>query len=109
MSLDKNFIWGVSCSAYQIEGAENEGGRGESVWDSKFTKGKILGDMNGKIACDHYHRYKEDVALLKELGIKNYRFSISWTRIFPCGTGEVNLKGVEFYKDLVNRLIAVLI
>lgn len=106
MSLDKNFIWGVSCSAYQIEGAENEGGRGESVWDSKFTKGKILGDMNGKIACDHYHRYKEDVALLKELGIKNYRFSISWARIFPCGTGEVNLKGVEFYKDLVNRLIA---
>ena len=106
MSLDKNFIWGVSCSAYQIEGAENEGGRGESVWDSKFTKGKILGDMNGKIACDHYHRYKEDVALLKDLGIKNYRFSVSWSRIFPGGTREVNLKGVEFYKDLVNRLIA---
>lgn len=105
MSLDKNFIWGVSCSAYQIEGAENEGGRGESVWDSKFTKGKTLGDMNGKIACDHYHRYKEDVALLKDLGIKNYRFSVSWPRIFPDGTGDINPQGVEFYKNLIDELI----
>ena len=105
MSLDKNFIWGVSCSAYQIEGAENEGGRGESVWDSKFTKGKTLGDMNGKIACDHYHRYKEDVALLKDLGIKNYRFSVSWSRIFPDGTGDINPQGVEFYKNLIDELI----
>ena len=105
MSLDKNFIWGVSCSAYQIEGAENEGGRGESVWDSKFTKGKTLGDMNGKIACDHYHRYKEDVALLKDLGIKNYRFSVSWSRIFPDGTGDINSQGVEFYKNLIDELI----
>ena len=105
MSLDKNFIWGVSCSAYQIEGAENEGGRGESVWDSKFTKGKILGDMDGKIACDHYHRYKEDVALLKDLGIKNYRFSVSWSRIFPGGTGDINPQGVEFYKKLIDELI----
>ena len=105
MSLDKNFIWGVSCSAYQIEGAENEGGRGESVWDSKFTKGKILGDMDGKIACDHYHRYKEDVALLKDLGIKNYRFSVSWSRILPDGTGDINPQGVEFYKKLIDELI----
>ena len=105
MSLDKNFIWGVSCSAYQIEGAENEGGRGESVWDSKFTKGKTLGDMNGKIACDHYHRYKEDVALLKDLGIKNYRFSVSWSRIFPDGTGDINPQGVKFYKNLIDELI----
>ena len=105
MSLDKNFIWGVSCSAYQIEGAENEGGRGESVWDSKFTKGKILGDMDGKIACDHYHRYKEDVALLKNFGIKNYRFSVSWSRIIPDGTGDINPQGVEFYKKLIDELI----
>ena len=62
MAFDKDFAWGVACSAYQTEGAENEDGRGESIWDSKFTKGKTLGDMNGKIACDHYHRYKEDVA-----------------------------------------------
>lgn len=104
--MNKDFIWGVATAAYQIEGAENEGGRGESIWDGKFTKGRILGNMNGETACDHYHRYKEDVELLKKLGIKNYRFSVSWSRIFPSGTGEVNLLGVEFYKDLVNRLIA---
>ena len=62
--LDANFIWGVSCSAYQIEGAESEDGRDDSILDSKFTKGKVLGDMNGKIACDHYHRYKEDLSLI---------------------------------------------
>lgn len=106
MSLNKNFIWGVACSAYQTEGAENEDGRGESIWDSKFTAGKIPGDMNGKIACDHYHKYKEDVDLLEKLGIKNYRFSVSWPRIMPDGTGAVNPQGVEFYKDLVDRLIA---
>ena len=61
MAFDKDFAWGVACSAYQTEGAENEDGRGESIWDSKFTKGKTLGDMNGKIACDHYHRMEEDV------------------------------------------------
>ena len=103
--MDKDFLWGVSCSAYQVEGAENEGGRGESIWDGKFTDGKVVGNMNGKIACDHYHRYEEDVELLKKLGIKNYRFSISWPRIFPNGAGEVNSLGVEFYKNLVNRLI----
>lgn len=105
-TMNKDFIWGVATAAYQIEGAENEGGRGKSIWDGEFTKGRILGDMNGEIACDHYHRYEEDVALLKSLGIKNYRFSISWPRIFPNGIGEVNLQGVEFYKNLVNRLIA---
>lgn len=105
MLFDKDFIWGVATAAYQIEGAENEDGRGESIWDSKFTKDKVVGDMNGKIACDHYHRYKDDIALLKELGIKNHRFSISWPRIFPSGTGEANLLGIEFYRNLVNRLI----
>ena len=105
-TMNKDFIWGVATAAYQIEGAENEGGRGKSIWDGEFTKGRILGDMNGEIACDHYHKYEEDVALLKSLGIKNYRFSISWPRIFPNGTGEVNLQGVAFYKNLVNRLIA---
>ena len=104
--LDKNFIWGVSCSAYQIEGAENEDGRGESVWDSKFTAGRVVGDMNGKIACDHYHRYKEDVALLKKLGIKDYRFSISWSRVIPDGAGDINPQGAKFYRDLTNELIA---
>ena len=106
MALSKDFLWGVACSAYQTEGAEREDGRGESVWDSPYTKGKILGDMNGSLACDHYHRYKEDIALLKKLGIKNYRFSVSWPRIFPNGYGEINEKGVAFYKDLVDELIA---
>ena len=103
--MNKDFIWGVATSAYQIEGAENDGGRGESIWDSKYTKGKVLGDMNGSVAYDHYHRYEEDVALLKKLGIKNYRFSVSWPRIMPSGKGKVNAEGVEFYKNLVNRLI----
>ena len=62
--MKKDFIWGIATAAYQIEGAENEGGRGKSIWDGEFTKGRVLGDMNGKTACDHYHRYKEDVALL---------------------------------------------
>ncbi len=105
MSLNKDFKWGASVSAYQIEGAENEDGRGQSIWDSDFTKGRTLGDMNGKIACDHYHRYKEDVALLKKLGIKNYRFSVSWPRIMPNGKGEINPKGVKFYSDLVDEFI----
>ena len=105
MALDKDFIWGVAASNYQIEGAESEGGRGESIWDSKYTKGKITGDMNGKYACDHYHRYKEDVALMKKLGIKHYRLAVSWPRILPNGTGELNPIGVKFYQDLVDELL----
>ena len=103
--MKKDFIWGVATAAYQIEGAENEGGRGKSTWDGEFTKGRILGDMNGKTACDHYHRYKEDVALLKNLGIKNYRFSVSWSRIMPNGKGEINPEGVAFYSNLADELL----
>ena len=106
MGLPDNFIWGAATAAYQIEGSESADGRSASIWDSAYTGGKILGDMNGKIACDHYNKYKEDVALLKQLGIKNYRFSVSWPRIFPKGYGEVNEKGVLFYKNLVNELIS---
>lgn len=103
--MKKDFIWGVATAAYQIEGAENEGGRGKSIWDGEFTKGRVLGDMNGKTACDHYHRYKEDVALLKNLGIKNYRFSVSWSRIMPNGKGEINPEGVAFYSNLADELL----
>lgn len=106
MALIQDFIWGVAGSAYQMEGAEREDGRGASVWDSEFTKGRVCGDMNGKIACDHYRKYKEDVALLKKLGIKHYRFSVSWPRIFPSGKGEVNPAGVAFYRNLVDELSA---
>lgn len=103
--MKKDFIWGVATAAYQIEGAENEGGRGKSIWDGEFTKGRVLGDMNGKTACDHYHRYKEDVELLKNLGIKNYRFSVSWSRIMPNGKGEINPEGVAFYSNLADELL----
>ena len=103
ISFPRDFMIGVSSSAYQIEGAYDEDGKGESNWDRfSNTPGKV--GISGNVAADHYHRYKEDVLLLKELGVKSYRFSISWTRIFPDGTGEVNRKGLEFYKDLVRLL-----
>ena len=103
--MNKNFIWGVATASYQIEGAEKENGRGVSIWDSEFTEGKIVGNMNGSIACDHYSRYKEDVALMKELGVKNYRLSVSWSRLIPDGTGKINPDGVRFYTDLIDELI----
>ncbi len=103
ISFPDDFLLGVSSSAYQIEGAYNEDGKGESNWD-RFanTPGKVR--MNGNVAVDHYHRYKEDMALLKKMGVKSYRFSIAWTRIYPDGTGKINQKGVDFYKDIVRLL-----
>jgi beta-glucosidase len=101
-----NFLWGASTSAYQIEGAYNEEGKGESIWD-RFTRwdAHILNAENGNIACDHYHRMPQDVALLKELGIPNYSFTISWTRILPDGRGKINHKGLDFYDRLVDTLL----
>ncbi len=107
MGFPNDFLWGAATAAYQIEGAWDEDGRGPSVWDTfSHTKGNVTNNENGDIACDHYHRYKEDVAQMKALGLKAYRFSISWSRIFPSGEGEVNPKGLEFYDSLVNELIA---
>ncbi|MCL2864885.1 MAG: GH1 family beta-glucosidase [Lachnospiraceae bacterium] len=101
-----DFAWGVATASYQIEGAYDTDGRGESIWDRFCTiPGRILNGDDGKIACDHYHRYPEDVALMKSLGIKSYRFSISWSRVFPKGTGEVNQMGLQFYKNLVHELL----
>lgn len=101
-----DFVWGVATSSYQIEGAAREDGRGESIWD-RFSKtpGKITDGTNGDIACDHYHRYREDIALMKSLGVKAYRFSFSWPRILPKGRGEVNPKGLDFYNRLVDALL----
>lgn len=101
-----NFTWGVATASYQIEGAYNEDGRGETIWD-RFSSipGNVLNGDDGKVACDHYHRYKEDVKLMKELGVKAYRFSIAWSRILPRGKGEVNQKGIDFYNRLIDELL----
>jgi beta-glucosidase len=101
------FRFGASTAAYQIEGAVAEDGRGPSIWD-KFSHslGKIVGDDNGDIACDHYHRYPEDIALMRELGLNAYRLSTSWSRILPEGRGAANAKGIEFYERLVDAVMA---
>ena len=107
MSFNKDFVWGVSTSAYQIEGSHDKDGKGLDIWDV-FCKqeGRIENNENGDNACNHYQMYKEDVQLMKNLGIKAYRFSINWSRIIPNGIGEVNKKGIEFYNNLIDELLA---
>jgi len=106
-SFPKNFLWGTATSSYQIEGAVNEDGRGPSIWDIfSHTQGKIEDGTNGDRANDHYHRYKEDVRLIKDIGVKAYRFSIAWPRVFPDGTGSPNPKGLDFYNRLIDELLA---
>jgi beta-glucosidase len=105
-SLPEDFGWGVSTSAYQIEGAVTEGGRGVSIWDTFCRQpGKIAGGDTGDVACDHYHRWREDLELLGELGVNLYRFSISWPRVMPTGKGPLNQEGVDFYSRLVDGLL----
>src|ERR1051326_4493575 len=101
-----NFLWGAATASYQIEGATTEDGRGESIWD-RFcaTPGKVLNSESGKVACDHYHRYREDIGLMRELQLKAYRFSIAWPRILPNGKGQVNPAGLDFYDRLVDTLL----
>jgi beta-glucosidase len=106
ITFPKGFIWGVATSAYQIEGAWNEDGKGESIWDRfSHTPGKIAHGDTGDVACDHYHRWREDVALMKELSLHAYRFSISWPRLLPEGRGRVNPAGLDFYGRLVDALL----
>jgi beta-glucosidase len=106
-SFPGGFLWGTATASYQIEGAWNEDGKGESIWDRfAHTPGMIKNNDTGDVALDHYHRYREDVQLIKALGGKTYRFSISWPRIFPEGTGAPNLKGLDFYSRLVDELLA---
>ncbi|MBE6880594.1 MAG: beta-glucosidase [Ruminococcaceae bacterium] len=106
MAFDKNFIWGAATASYQIEGAANEDGKSLNIWDT-FCEipGKVYNGHSGAVGCDHYHRVDEDVALMKEIGIKAYRFSLSWSRIIPDGIGEVNAAGVAFYNHLINKLL----
>ena len=107
MGFRNGFVWGAATAAYQVEGAAFADGKGRSIWDDFcHTPGKVYGGHTGDEACDHYHRFGEDVALLKSLGVANYRFSISWPRVIPQGTGEVNEAGLRFYDELIDCLLA---
>lgn len=106
MKMSKDFVWGVATAAYQVEGAWLEGGKGLSIWDAyAHTPGKTLNGDNGDVACDQYHRYEEDIALMKEMGVDAYRFSFSWPRIIPDGSGEINQAGIDYYNRLINCLL----
>ncbi|CBL17177.1 GH1 family beta-glucosidase [Ruminococcus champanellensis] len=107
MSFQKDFLWGAAAASYQVEGAYQEDGKGLNIWDV-YTRepGHVAFNENGDVACDHYHRFKEDVALMKQIGLKAYRLSISWTRVIPNGTGEVNPAGIAFYNALIDELLA---
>lgn len=101
----KDFVWGAATASYQIEGAAHEDGRGESIWD-RFCKtpGNVSNGDTGDVACDHYHRYEEDINIMKDMNLAAYRFSIAWPRIFPSGAGQPNQKGLDFYKRLLDSL-----
>lgn len=107
LTFPDHFLWGAATAAYQIEGAWNADGKGESIWD-RFchTPGKIHAGDTGDVACDHYHRWAEDVTLMRKMGLQAYRFSISWPRVIPAGRGAVNLAGLDFYDRLVDALLA---
>lgn len=102
----EGFLWGSATSSYQIEGAYNEDGRGMSIWDEFCrTPGKVMNGDTGDVACDHYHRYEDDIELMSEIGLKGYRFSIAWARILPYGLGSINEAGLDFYDRVVDRLL----
>jgi beta-glucosidase len=106
-TFPSDFIWGAATASYQIEGAAFEDGRGESVWDRfSATPGKVRGGDSGAVACDFYHRYRDDIRLMKDLGLDAFRFSISWPRVIPEGRGAVNPAGLDFYDRLVDELLA---
>ncbi|MBI5668330.1 MAG: beta-glucosidase [Chloroflexi bacterium] len=107
MAFPENFVWGAAAASYQIEGAAFEDGKGWSVWDMFCRKeGAVWRGHTGDVACDHYHRYQDDVAVMKKIGLQAYRLSISWPRVLPEGRGEVNAKGLEFYDRLIDALLA---
>lgn len=106
MNFPSDFLWGSATSSYQIEGAALEDGRGECIWHRfSHTPGKIINGDVGDVACDHYHRFKDDVALMQQIGLQAYRFSISWPRVIPLGTGATNQPGLDFYDQLVDELL----
>lgn len=104
--FSKDFKWGTATAAYQIEGSATADGRGPSIWDTfAKTPGKVFNGDNGDMACDSYHRYEEDIALMNQLGIQSYRFSVSWSRILPDGDGEINQAGLDYYHRFVDKLL----
>ncbi|MDD3214630.1 MAG: family 1 glycosylhydrolase, partial [Eubacteriales bacterium] len=106
MGFRKDFVWGAATAAYQVEGAAREDGKGRSIWDDFCDEaGKVYGGHSGAIACDHRHRFREDVALMASLGIRNYRFSVSWPRVLPEGTGAPSEEGLRFYDALIDALL----
>ncbi|MEQ9720958.1 glycoside hydrolase family 1 protein [Yersinia alsatica] len=105
-AFPKDFLWGAASAAYQVEGAYDADGKGPSIWDTfSHLPGTTYQGTNGDVAVDHYHRFREDVALMAEMGMKSYRFSISWPRLLPTGRGEVNAAGVKFYSELIDALL----
>jgi beta-glucosidase len=106
-SFPRDFVWGAATASYQVEGATRDGGRGESIWDRfAHTPGRVRNGDTGDVACDHYHRYREDVQIMADLGLNGYRFSIAWPRVIPDGTGAVNEAGLDFYDRLVDELLS---
>lgn len=107
LTFSPGFVWGAATAAYQIEGAAAEGGRTPSIWDIfSHTDGRVVAGDTGDVACDHYHRMRDDVRLMAELGLRSYRFSISWPRVQPGGSGPVNPEGLDFYRRLIDELLA---
>ena len=104
-TFPQGFLWGSAAASYQVEGAVHADGRGESIWDRfAHTPGKILNNDNADVSTDFYHLWREDIALMKRLGLQAYRFSIAWPRVLPNGTGQVNEAGLAFYDRLVDAL-----
>jgi beta-glucosidase len=105
--MTDDFVWGVSTASYQIEGAASEDGRGPSIWDTFCgQKGRVANGDTGDVACDHYHRFAQDIALMRDLGVRAYRFSIAWPRVLPSGRGAANEPGLAFYDRLIDALLA---
>ncbi len=105
-TFPNDFIWGTATSSYQIEGATKLYGKGPSIWDAfSSIPGKVHNGETGDIACDHYHTFKEDIQLMKNMGVKAYRFSIAWARVMSTGKDNINEEGIQFYSDLIDELL----